>query len=310
MSAGRGVAALALAGTSWGTTGAAVAVLYRISDATPVTVSCWRLIGGLAVLALVAAVRRRHIRIVAGGARRAGWLLAAGTGMAVFQAAYFAAVARTGVAVATVVTLGAAPVLAAVAGRVLLAERIGRAGLLAVAGAVAGLTVLTTGGTTGTSGSVSGVALALASAAGYAVTTVAGRDLGRRGQADPYTLTVVSFAVAAVLLAPLALLAGPVPHTARPGELAVLSGYLVLVTTAMAYPLYFAGAGAVRAATAAVVTLTEPLCASILAVTVLGERLGAASVAGMVLLAGSIVVLARGEARRPAGPVPVGRQRR
>jgi DME family drug/metabolite transporter len=308
--AGRGIAALAVAGTCWGTTGVAVALIFQLGDAGPVTVSLWRLLGAIAVLAPFVALRRiRQRRAVPAGAaahgpgahpargdrrRRTGLLVVAGAGMALFQAAYFAAVQHTGVAVATVVTLGAAPVLAAVGGRLLLAERLGAGGVAAVAGAVAGLSVLVAGGGTGTV-AVSGVGLALASAAGYAATTLVGRDLGRRGLADPYTLTLVSFGVAAALLAPLAWLSGPVPHSAHPAQVALLLGYVAVVTTAVAYPLYFAGTGAVRAATAAVVTLTEPLCAAVLAVTVLGERLGAASVLGMVLLAASILALARTE---------------
>ncbi|GAA1336354.1 DMT family transporter [Actinocatenispora thailandica] len=321
--AGRGIAALAAAGTCWGTTGVAVALIFQLGDAGPVAVSFWRLVGAIVALAPVVALRsaRRRRRLAGTGRppcpaprswraaatrhrRRSGLLVAAGAGMAVFQAGYFTAVAHTGVAVATVVTLGAAPVLAAIGGRLLLAELHGAAGTAAVAGAVAGLSVLVVGDGTG-SATVPGIGFALVSAAGYAATTLIGRDLGRRGQADAYTLTLVSFAVAAVLLAPLAWLTGPLPHTTHPGESALLLAYVAVVTTAVAYPLYFAGTGTVRAATAAVVTLTEPLCAAVLAVAVLGERLGAATVLGMVVLAGSIVALARTESTtaraRPTG---------
>ncbi|CAM5696714.1 hypothetical protein SGLAM104S_09169 [Streptomyces glaucescens] len=55
-------------------------------------------------------------------ALRAG---ATGVGLAVFQTAYFAAVAATGLAVATVVTLGAGPVLSALGARLTLGERLG-----------------------------------------------------------------------------------------------------------------------------------------------------------------------------------------
>lgn len=51
----------------------------------------------------------------------------------------------TGLAVGTIVTLGAAPVFTAAAGRLFLKESVGRGGALAVAGALAGLTVLVLG---------------------------------------------------------------------------------------------------------------------------------------------------------------------
>ena len=45
-----------------------------------------------------------------------------------FQTAYFASVEATGLAVATVVTLGAGPVLIALGARLALGERLGRGG--------------------------------------------------------------------------------------------------------------------------------------------------------------------------------------
>ncbi|CAM5399541.1 hypothetical protein SFUMM280S_05236 [Streptomyces fumanus] len=63
-----------------------------------------------------------------------------------FQTAYFAAVRSTGLAVATVVALGAGPGLIALGARLTLGERLGRGGTAAVAGALAGLGVLVLGG--------------------------------------------------------------------------------------------------------------------------------------------------------------------
>lgn len=125
---GRGLLYLIVAGAAWGTAGAAASLVYRTSDIGPVTLSFWRCAIGF-VLLLVARLLRPRVRPaepVPLGRRllRAG---ATGVGLAVFQTAYFAAVAATGLAVATVVTLGAGPVLIALGARLTMGERLGRA---------------------------------------------------------------------------------------------------------------------------------------------------------------------------------------
>ncbi|MEV5508307.1 DMT family transporter [Streptomyces orinoci] len=292
----RGLACLALAGAAWGTTGAAVDLIYRSSQLGPVSVSFWRQLSGLVLL--LAARRLRPAPRTAAAPRRPLVLLGTGLGLAVFQTAYFGAVRETGLAVGTIITLGAGPVFTAAGGRLLLGERLGRGGILAVGGAMAGLSVLLLGDGGGTVQPV-GAAWALVSAAGYAAATVLARWAGRRGAgAEPYVLTVWAFGIGAVLLMPFAWAEGLLPHTAHPGRVLLLMSYVGVVTTALAYPLYFAGAAVVRAATTSVVMLIEPVSATVLAVSVLGERLTVATVSGTVVLLGAVVSLGVAEARR------------
>lgn len=70
-----------------------------------------------------------------------------------------------------------------------------------------------------------------------------------------------------------------------------LLAYLGVVTTAIAYALFYGGLRTVPSSVAAVVTLLEPLTAALLAVLILGEPLAGASVAGGVLLLGAVAVL-------------------
>ena len=291
----RGLACLAIAGTAWGTTGATVDVIYSSGDLGPIGVSFWRHASGLALLLAVRPLLPRR-RPGAPFHRRLPVLLGTGAGMAVFQTAYFAAVQQTGLAVGTVVTLGAGPVFAALGSRLLLAERLGRAGGLAVAGAPAGLAVLVLGNSPAVV-DVLGVGFALLSAAGYAATTLLARATGRHGNGeDPVTLTVWSFGVGAVVLLPLGLTEGLLPHSDHPVRTVLLLAYIAVFTTALAYPLYFTGTAAVRATTATVVMLIEPVSAAVLAVLLLGEPLSAATVAGTVLLT-AVAGLATTESR-------------
>ncbi|MFZ3468914.1 DMT family transporter [Streptomyces sp. 4.24] len=319
---GRSLLYLVVAGAAWGTAGAAASLLFLASDLGPLALSFWRCAGGLAVLLAVLALRRlrgggsgardgRTDRAGAGAARAkpsVGSLIGTGLLFTLFQSAYFAAVRETGLAVGTVVTLGAGPVLIALGARHWMGERLGRGGTVAVGGALAGLAVLVLGSGGGEVRPL-GVGWALLSAAGYGAMTLRARLLGQRGTGgDPLVTTVWSVAVGTVCLLPAALVEGLLPHTGEPVRVLWLLAYMATVPTALAYALYFSGAAAVRAATVSVIMLIEPVGAAAIAVLVLGERLTGAVVLGTVLLLAAVGALITAESRRPAdgaadGPV-------
>ncbi|MBT2452878.1 DMT family transporter [Streptomyces sp. ISL-43] len=310
---GRSLLYLVVAGAAWGTAGAAASLLFLASDLGPLALSFWRCAGGLAVLLAVLAVRRlraggaRAEKARAGGVRAkpsVGSLIGTGLLFTLFQSAYFAAVRETGLAVGTVVTLGAGPVLIALGARHWMGERLGRGGAVAVGGALAGLAVLVLGSGGGEVRPL-GVGWALLSAAGYGAMTLRARLLGQRGAGgDPLVTTVWSVAVGTVCLLPAAVLEGLLPHTAEPVRVLWLLAYMATVPTALAYALYFSGAAAVRAATVSVIMLIEPVGAAAIAVLVLGERLTGAVVLGTALLLAAVGALIAAESRRPAdGPV-------
>ncbi|MFF1556791.1 DMT family transporter [Streptomyces sp. NPDC058279] len=295
---GRSLLYLVVAGAAWGTAGAAASLLFLTSDLGPLALSFWRSAGGLVVLAGVLAVRRRPGRAPRPSVRS---LIGTGLMFTVFQAAYFGAVRETGLAVGTVVTLGAGPVLIALGARYWMGERLGRGGAAAVGGALAGLAVLVLG-SGGGEVRPAGVGWALLSAAGYAGMTLRARWLGRRGAGgDPLVTTAWSVGVGAVCLLPLAVAEGLLPHTAEPARVGWLLVYVAVVPTALAYALYFTGAAAVRAATVSVIMLIEPVSAAVIAVLLLGERLTGAVVLGTVLLLTAVGALIVAESRRPAG---------
>ncbi|MER6549255.1 EamA family transporter, partial [Streptomyces sp. NPDC001250] len=91
---GRGLLYLIITGAAWGTAGAAASLVYRASDMGAFGLSFWRCALGLLLLLAGRGLRPR-VRPAATAplARRAGRVLATGLGLAVFQTAYFAAVA-------------------------------------------------------------------------------------------------------------------------------------------------------------------------------------------------------------------------
>jgi drug/metabolite transporter, DME family len=229
-----------------------------------------------------------------GGRWPRGPLMAGRVAVAGYQLAFFSAVARTGVAVGTMVAIGSAPMLAGLLAWLVRGERPpGRwyaATMLAITGcgllAVAGQPVRF---------SPDGVTLAVIAGAEYAVYTVAAKDLlARHGQVQ----------VMAALFGGGALLLVPVAALYPLGWLATLRGGLValhlgLAATAAAYVLFAAGLHRVAVARAATVSLAEPLSAAILGVALLGERLTTAGVAGAAVLVAGLAVLAAPRPRPP-----------
>ncbi|MCT9931032.1 EamA family transporter [Planotetraspora sp. A-T 1434] len=278
----RGLVHLSIAAAAWGTGGAAGALLHRTGDLSPVAVSFWRFACGAAFLLIAARVGRRP-------ASRPSWRTIAviGPAMAVCQAAYFAAIADTGVAVATMVTMGANPVLVAVGGRVFLREPFSRTRLACVGLAVAGLAMLVGGAGRFTP---AGVGYALLSAAGYSAVTLFARSAGDdRGRA------LWGFVAGAVCLLPLAAAHGLFPAPGDAGATVLLLAYLGAVPTALAYGLFFAGLRTVSGTTAAVIALLEPLVAAAIGVFLLREHLAAAQLAGGITLLAAVACLARSE---------------
>ena len=285
ITAARGFALVVLAALCWGTSGLTGDVVADRTGLDPLDIAWHRMAVGAAALLAVHLVRSRG----AGTLRTPGsrWpLVAVGAGLAVYQSAYFAAVATAGVSIATLVSLGLAPLLVAVGAAVLGHGRPDRATGTALAVALAGLVLLVGVSAGGDDGDA--VLLGALSAVGCAV-AYAGVVLVSSRVPDGVPTTTAGFAAGAVLLTPVALLAG-LDLTTDPLSLALLL-YLGLVPTALAYGLFFTGVRAVPAAVASIVTLLEPLTATALATAVLGERLAPTALVGGLLMLGAVTAL-------------------
>ena len=297
-----GASCILLAASLWGTT--ATARTFAPAGAGPVAVGAARVIGG-GLLLLLVALRGGALRgLLARGARTRCLLATAAAAAAAYQTAYFAATARTGVAVGTVVTIGAAPVFTGALSVV--THRPGRPGarwLAATAAAVAGCTMLVTSGHA-SGASAAGVALALLASCCYAVYAVTASYLITSGGGDRAVIGAI-FGGAAVLLVPV-LFISPMRWVATGPGLAVVT-YLAVLTTALGYLLYARGLRSTAVTTATTLGLAEPAVAAVLGLAVLGEHLTATGLAGLGVLAVSLVIMAW-PARRPAAGASSGRE--
>ncbi|WP_435205996.1 DMT family transporter [Micromonospora sp. bgisy143] len=277
----RGLIQITVTGVLWGTTGVAVQLLREDTGLSPVSIGFHRL--AIAALVLLACAAGR-LRAIAATLRAAPVpLLLTGVGLGLYQALYFAAVAWAGVSVATIVSLGLAPVLAAAWESVHARRLPGPLRLGTLVAAVAGLVLITAA--TEQPGAAApapllGLLAAAGSGLGYAVTTLISRQVSQH--TAPMALTTISTVVGALTLAPMALVAG-VGVPVRLDTVALLL-HLGVVTTAVAYALFYAGLRTTPGSVAAVLTLLEPLTAAALAVALLHEPLPVPVLVGGVLL--------------------------
>ena len=271
-----------IAAILFGTTGTAQAL--GPDGSTPMTVGASRILIGGSLLAAMA---------LASGGFRGRWplgqVLLAGAGVAVYQLAFFQAVADTGVAVGAIVAIGSGPVFAGILERVLDGAWPGRTWFVATALATTGVAVLSLASATDASLSAAGIGLALVSGLGYATYTIVAKRLLRLGH-TPVAVMGASFGLGALLLLPVLLL-GDTAWLHTPDGLA-LALYLGIVPTALAYSLFARGLRSLDASEVTTLVLAEPLTATVLGVVVLDERVGAGGLLGAALILAGLAVLA------------------
>jgi DME family drug/metabolite transporter len=282
-----GSAPILIAAVLWGTTGTASSLAP--AGAVPAAIGCAGLVlGGLLLFltsqgawSLLSRCERSH-----------RWLLLLGAlAVAGYPITFYPAVQRTGVAVATVIALGSAPVFTGLLAWVASGVRPTVQWAAATTAAVLGCGLLVLGPRLGQHAAptdVMGVALAAGAGLSYAAYSLLGAKIINWGHSSDSVFGVM-FGAAAVLVLPVVLFydtewLGTVRGTAVALHLAVFTVYL-------AYRLFGHGLRHTSAATATTLTLAEPAVAALLGVTMLSERLAVVSWYGLAVLASGLAVL-------------------
>lgn len=269
----------------WGTTGTAQALAP--AGARPLEIGTLRLITGGTALMLVYLLRGRGAVSPSASTRLPpGQVALAAICMAAYQLLFFAGVARTGVAVGTIVGIGSSPVLAGVLGFVLRGERPGWRWGWATLLAVAGCTILAL---QGKSIAVDPWGLLLAVGAGGAYATFSLVSKGMLENQSVERVMAVVFSLGAVLLSPL-LLNRDLGWLLQPAGIAVVL-HLGLLATALAYLLFGLGLRRTPVATAVTLSLAEPMTAGMLGVLLLGETLTLPAGIGIGLIFCGLAIL-------------------
>lgn len=207
------------------------------------------------------------------------WIIA-GFGQAMYGATFFAAVHETGVAVGTVVALGSAPILTGVLSALLFRSLPSRRWMLATAIAIAGMSLIVTSGK-GTNISAIGIVYALGAGLGYALFALASKRIVESGVASDKAMARV-FGIAAVMLFPTLLFVNTDWIFTTGGV--SLGLWLGVVTVALAYWAYASGLRNLEPRETTMITLAEPVVATILGAAVLDERPAALAWFGIIMV--------------------------
>ena len=273
-----GVGSTALATSLIGTIGTAAEL--GPDSMIPVATGAWRgLIGALGLLTLVTLRGQAPWRY----RLPARWVVLGALGVAASQLLFFEAMARTGVAVGTLVAIGIGPLAAGLIdwlayrqvpdGRWLAGMMLSLAGVALLSGGAAEVVW-------------SGVALAVVAGCGIPCQGFAAQQLMRDRPLMTTMATVLTSG--SILMLPVSLTSVDTTFSSTASTATVL--YLGLVTVTLAHSLWGVGLKRLSLSVAVVVGLLEPAVAATLAMTVLSEPVTVGLVAGICLVIVGVAV--------------------
>lgn len=285
-----GVVMIVGAAACWSTIGPALKTLPP--DVGSLAVAAARTsLGGALFLTLSLLAGQAGLRALCRSRRDLRLAVVTGLAIGCYQPCYLYALAHAGVAIGSVVCMGTVPVFSGIIARLGPEGCPGRRWAVGSLAAVIGCTALTARDVTVTGGLPLGVLAALAGGAAWAVLAAASGRVVARGHCPTATMSV-AFVAAATMLAPV--FAVERFGWALDGAGALVVGYLGAVTTVGAYQLFSRGLRRTPTAVAGSLVLAEPLCASLIGIVWLGERLDPVQACGLGLLGLGLVVVAIG----------------
>lgn len=201
----------------------------------------------------------------------------------------FSSVRLTGVAIASVVAIGSAPVFSGIIEWLFLKLRPTRIWGISTSFAIVGCLFLFLNKGEITINPI-GIVYSLIAGIIFALYTISSKALLQKEEAIP--VVAMTFSVSALLMMPFFFLYD-VSWLMEVGNVGIIF-YLGLATTSVAYVLYGRGLHKIPSSSALTLSLAEPTTAALLGVFIVGEALSATSWIGILLLLGSIVVLTVG----------------
>lgn len=277
-----------VAGTLWGVMGIFVRRLETYGF-TPLQTASLRIMGGAVIfLAVTAVADREKLRI---RLRDLGWFIGLGVcSILMFTVCYFTTISMATLSVAAIL-LYTAPIMVMLMSLALFKERLtvrkGTALVLAFAGCV-----LVTG--IGGAGNISAAAVCfgLLSGFGYGLYSILGTYALRKYK--PLTVTTYAFlcgGAGAFFVCRPGELVRKITAAEDIGRLCLLIFLTAFVTAALPYLFYTVGLSYVKASSASIMASVEPVVATAAGVIFFRENLTAASLTGVLLVLGAIVLL-------------------
>lgn len=279
----RGIVALAVASFFF----ASSAILIRYAtEASAISLTFFRLSIAAAAMILFASATR-NLRFL--GRRDLGLVAVSGTFLSLHFATFIFAVMETTIANATFL-VNTSPVMLAVLSPLIIRERTTSREAVSVLVATTGILIVAHAGNGFQTFGLADLS-ALLSAFFVSMYSLVGRFLRTSGVSTAcYTSYVYSAAALVALLMVGALRADTFQWYDTQNVLAILG--LALLPTAMGHSLYNYSLGSVKAVTANLFPLMEPILASLFAIPLFGEVPNALQVAGYALILLSVIIVA------------------
>ena len=280
-----------LAAVGFATTGTAQQLGPDASS--PLAVAAFRfIIGSLALFALskirTNSVQRLNDQDGTHSVRVSLWIVTA-FGQALYGAAFFSAVRSTGVAVGTVVALGSAPLITGIISATMSRKFPTLTWLCTTMFAIVGMGLIVASGKE-SQVTVSGVVLALAAGLGYALFALGSKNILASGVSSELAMAKV-FGIASLMLAPALFFVNLAWLFHRDAIVMVL--WLGFVTLALAYWSYATGLRHLEPSQTTLITLVEPVVATVLGVVVLSERPSPVAWLGVLIVIASLLAESR-----------------
>ena len=283
-----GVFAIVIASCFWGTTGTAATFAKGVH---PITIAAITMGVGGCLLALLSidALKVHHLLL----RRQWPFVIIGALSIVAYPLAFYSAMHLSGVAIGNVISIGSAPLFTALLERIFDKHQLSRRWKISAGLGLFGVALLSfakanIAGEPITTQSYWGIGLGLLAGLSYATYSWVGHRLIRSGVSSRAAMGS-QFGLSGVLLLPILIFTySTVLHSAQSMAVGV---YMAIVPTVLAYKLFGYGLTKVNASTATVITLLEPVIATLLAVTIVNESIGLQGWSGMGMILLSLVVI-------------------
>ncbi|OTU43865.1 EamA family transporter [Acinetobacter pittii] len=286
-----GTIAILVASFLWGTTGTAAAFAPTLG---PLAIGAVAMGGGGFLQALVAsrAIRenRQFIR------ENLSILLLGIVAVGIYPLAFYSSMHYAGITIGTVVSIGTAPLIAAILERFFDRKALSTIWFLSFVCGVLGVSMLSMGESHAVQESTNqwnkffGVFLGLVAATTYSLYSWAAKRLIDRGVASKAAMGMIMGGGAVILLPTLLVTGGELLHSSTN---LLVAGYMMLIPMFLGYLLFGFGLKTVNASKATTLTLFEPLVAAIFAIVLVGEHVSWLGWIGMFLIFICILILSK-----------------
>ena len=283
-----GVFAIVVASCLWGTTGTAATYAHQVH---PITIAAITMGVGGCLLALLSidAIRSHRCRL------KEEWrLLLVGAGsIVIYPLAFYSAMELAGVAIGNVISIGSAPVFTAMLERIFDHTKLSKKWKMSALLGLIGVMLLSfakakVGDNPIGDNSAFGILLGLTAGLSYATYSWVGHRLINKGISSRAAMGS-QFGIGGLMLLPILVVTGSTVFQTTTGVYVGL--YMAVVPTVIAYKLFGYGLTQVKASTATIITLLEPVIATLLAVTIVNETIGLQGWSGITMILGSLIVI-------------------